>query len=481
MWELIRINQRKSLIIFFFMGVILLSLGYLIGMNFYYPDGGIFGLLIAFLIWLILSIVSYYKGHSIIMLINNAVEISHHIHPQLFNIVEEMKIASSLPHMPKVFIIDNDAPNAFAAGTKPDNSCIAVTAGLLSLLNRDELQAVVAHEMAHIKNRDVMYLTFAGMMLGAISIMSDLYLRGMIFGGNRRTRVEKSSSGNAQVKIILTIITMLFAILAPLLAKLFYFSLSRQREYLADALAVRFTRFPEGLASALEKISKPVYNIELTNSIAEPMFIVPPLAANRFASGLFSTHPPINERIRILRSLSTGVELKNYAVAFQKVTKSNKFLPNSFFDDKSNIPIKKEIEPTPDSASTNPQRTFSDLINRLNNYIFLVCTCGLKIKIPPDLNKSEICCPKCGRDNKVPMAELATIASAGVIINNNKTELKEEIDTPKKVRQVYKRQNKVWESFQCNCSKYVHLSPNFNRNMVKCSECESDIEIINVD
>lgn len=480
MWELIKSNQRKSLMIFLVMGFLLLSLGYLIGMNFYYPDGGIFGLLIALFIWIILSTISYYKGHSIIMSINNAVEISHHIHPQLFNIVEEMKIASSLPYMPKVYIIDNDAPNAFAAGTKPDNSCIAVTAGLLSLLNRDELQAVVAHEMAHIKNRDVMYLTFAGMMLGAISIMSDLYLRGMIYGGNRRTKVDRSSGGNAQVKIIMTIITMLFAILAPLLAKLFYFSLSRQREYLADAMAVRFTRFPEGLASALEKISKPVYNIELANNIAEPMFIVPPLAANRFASGLFSTHPPINERIKILRSLSTGVELKNYALAFQKVTKSNKALPNSFFDDKTNIPV-KEIEPTTEATPTNPQRTFSDLINRLNNYIFLVCLCGLKIKIPPDLNKSEICCPKCGRDNKVPMAELATIASAGVIINNNKTELKEEIDTPKKIRQVYKRQNKGWESFQCNCSKYVHLSPNFNRNLVKCSECESDIEIINID
>ncbi len=179
MWELIQANKRKSIILFLCMGICLLLLGYVIGSSIYPKEGGVFGLFIAVGIWFIMSLVSYFAGDSIILAMSGAKEVTHDIHPQLFNIVEEMKIAANLPFMPKVYIIDEPAPNAFATGTKPEKIAIAVTAGLLSRLNRDELQGVIAHEMSHIANRDVLFVTFAGVLLGSIVFISEVFLRSM--------------------------------------------------------------------------------------------------------------------------------------------------------------------------------------------------------------------------------------------------------------------------------------------------------------
>jgi len=156
MWELIEANRRKSLILFFSLGLTLLLLGYFFG-SAYYPDGGGFiGIFFAFIIWGILSLISYFSGSKILLAVSGAKEVTKEVHPQLFNVVEEMKISAGLPAMPKVYIINEAAPNAFATGVKPENSAVAVTAGLLARLNRDELQGVVAHEVSHIVNRDVM-------------------------------------------------------------------------------------------------------------------------------------------------------------------------------------------------------------------------------------------------------------------------------------------------------------------------------------
>lgn len=188
MWELIQANRTKSVILFIAMGVCLILLGYLIA-EALSPKSGLVGVLIAFSLWLILCLISYFGGDSVLLTVSNAHPVSHDIHPQLFNIVEEMKIAASLPAMPKIYIIDDPAPNAFATGTKPRKSAIAVTAGLLSKLNRDELQGVIAHETSHIMNQDVLFATFAGIMLGAIVLMSEIFLRRMFwFGPSRKTR-----------------------------------------------------------------------------------------------------------------------------------------------------------------------------------------------------------------------------------------------------------------------------------------------------
>ncbi|MHC4946298.1 MAG: M48 family metallopeptidase, partial [Planctomycetota bacterium] len=302
MWELIRLNRRKSILLFVVMGGCLAALGYFLGAYIAPPEGGLFGLAAALAVWIVWSVIAYFAGDSILLTLNRARAVTHDVHPQLFNVVEEMKIASALPAMPKVYIMDEAAPNAFATGRKPEKSAIAVTAGLLSRLNRDELQGVVAHEMSHIKNRDVLFMTFSGILLGSIVIISEVFLRSLWFSGgsSRRFRSGSSSSGGGQAQVVIMIVTILLAVLAPILAQLLYFAISRRREYLADASAARLTRYPEGLASALDNISHSTKDLSSANRATAPLYIVNPLKkAGRALSNLTSTHPPITERVKI--------------------------------------------------------------------------------------------------------------------------------------------------------------------------------------
>ncbi|UCG58978.1 MAG: M48 family metallopeptidase, partial [Phycisphaerales bacterium] len=255
MWELIRANKRNSIVLMALMAVVLLLLGFVIGLGFFGPEGGLFGLLIATVVWLVLALISFSSGDQILLASSKARLVTHNDHPQLFNVVEEMKIAAGLPAMPKVYIIADPAPNAFATGRKPETASVAVTAGLLGRLNRDELQGVIAHEMSHILHRDILFVTLAGIMLGSIVLLSQVFLRGMFYssmmGGSRR-RYSGGGRGGDPTQLIMLIVAILAAILAPIMAYLLYFALSRRREYLADAGAARLTRYPEGLASALE-------------------------------------------------------------------------------------------------------------------------------------------------------------------------------------------------------------------------------------
>jgi heat shock protein HtpX len=255
MWELIRENNLKSWILFILMGAALIVMGYAIGSVWFGPEGALYGVFISCMVWLIMSLVSFTSGDTLVLKMSGAKEVTPDIHPQLFNIVEEMKIAANLPVMPRIYIIDVAYPNAFATGISANKSSIAVTAGLLTMLNRDELQGVIAHEMSHITNRDVLFVTFAGVMLGSIALLSEVFFRSMFYSSRGSSRRYRSGGGSGQGGAILAVIAIVFAILAPILTRLLYFALSRRREYLADATAVRLTRYPEGLASALEKIS----------------------------------------------------------------------------------------------------------------------------------------------------------------------------------------------------------------------------------
>ncbi|HEX7358512.1 MAG TPA: M48 family metallopeptidase, partial [Ignavibacteriaceae bacterium] len=238
MWELIQANKRKSIFIFIGMGLLLILIGFTFG-SFYSPDnGGLFGIFLALILWGILSLVSYFAGSKILLAVSGAKQVTQEVHPQLYNVVEEMRIAANLPNTPKIYIIADAAPNAFATGIKPENSAIAVTAGLLGTLNRDELQGVVAHEMSHIMNRDILVMTFAGMMLGAITLMAEVFARSLWLGGGSRYK-SKSSNRNGQAQLIIMILAIALAILGPIMAQLLYFAISRKREYLADASAVR--------------------------------------------------------------------------------------------------------------------------------------------------------------------------------------------------------------------------------------------------
>jgi heat shock protein HtpX len=386
MWELISANKRKSLFLFFAMGVVLLTLGYIIG-EVYIPDGGgIAGLFLASIVWVILSLISYFAGDSIMLSVSKAKEVTPDVHPQLYNVVEEMKIASGLPKMPKVYIINASAPNAFATGRNPEKSAVAVTAGLLAALNRDELQGVIAHELAHIKNRDVLFMTFAGIMLGSIVLISDIFIYGMWFSGGSSSRYRsKSSEGGGQAQLIILILAIALAIL--------------------------------GLASALEKISNNKYELPGANRVTAGMYIINPLKKKGMKiSNLSSTHPPISERIKILRNIAHGAGFLNYQQAFMSVTgKNSKIIPNSGLSEKEQVNFRgKDVESAKKVDSKTQKRNLGDLMMKMNKFAFIACVCGLKLKIPPDYKNKQVKCPKCGSLHEVPLAELAAISAAAM-------------------------------------------------------------------
>jgi len=403
MWELIEANKRKSIFIFIGMGLLLILIGFTFG-SFYSPDnGGFIGIFFAIMLWGILSIVSYFAGSKILLAVSGAKEVTQDVHPQLYNVVEEMRIAANLPHQPKIYIIADAAPNAFATGIKPENSAIAVTAGLLGTLNRDELQGVVAHEMSHIVNRDILVMTFAGMMLGAITLMAEVFTRSLWFGGGSRYK-SKSSDKGGQAQIIILVLAIALAILGPIMAQLLYFAISRKREYLADASAVRLTRYPDGLASALEKISGTNLDLKTANKVTAPMYIINPLKKKGMQiSNLSSTHPPITERINILRSMTQGVNFANYQNAFNSVKgKTSGLIPQSGLTDSSIIGLRSsDLSQTSFETDKQVKREVGDLMMKLNNFFFINCTCGVKIKVPPDYKNNSITCPKCGRIHNI--------------------------------------------------------------------------------
>src|SRR4051812_20696212 len=295
-------NKRNSLLLIAGFLAFVAVFGYVIGYAWIGdPTRALFGLVLAFVVGTISGLATYYGGARIVLAASRAREITHDDAPVLFNVVEEMAIASGLP-MPKVYIIEDSAPNAFATGRDPEHASVAVTSGLLDKLNRDELQGVIAHEMSHVGNFDIRYAMLVGILVGTTVLISDFFLRGLWFGGGRRRE-----DGGGQAQIIMTVLALVLAILAPIFARLLQLSISRQREYLADATAVSLTRNPKGLADALQKISEDREVLEVANRATAHLYIVNPIKKfEKGAKGLFSTHPPIEERIQILRSMETG-------------------------------------------------------------------------------------------------------------------------------------------------------------------------------
>lgn len=407
MWELIRVNKRNSILLLLAMALCLLLLGSVIGMAFFPPNGWFFGLIIATVIWLILTAVSFSKGDQIFLAASKAKPVTHKVHPQLFNIVEEMKIAAALPAMPKIYIINDPAPNAFATGRSPKTASVAVTAGLLARLNRDELQGVIAHEISHILHRDILFVTLAGIMLGSIVLLSQVFLRGMFYSsmGSSR-RYSSGGKGGGQAQIIMLVIAIVVAILAPLMAYLLYFALSRKREYLADAGAARLTRYPEGLASALGKIANDKSpQLASANKVTAPMYIANPFKKKkqRKLSDLTSTHPPISERIRILRNMTHGASFKDYSDSFSSVTKTKTVVPPAALTTKEDIALRQAGAKTKKKERLKTQmRQVGDIMRRVNQFVFLTCLCGLKLKIPPNYKPDKVKCPRCKRNLDLP-------------------------------------------------------------------------------
>lgn len=248
----------------------------------------------------LMNVGSYWWSDKLVLSMTGAQPVTKAQAPELYNIVENLAITAGLP-MPKVYIVQDPAPNAFATGRDPEHAVVAVTTGLLQILDRNELEGVVAHEMAHIGNRDMLVMTVAVVLAGFVAILADFLSRSLMFGGGDNDR------NRSPIFLILGIAGI---ILAPIAAQLIQLAISRKREYLADATGALLTRYPEGLASALEKISGAHTPMQRTSHATAHLFISDPYAAEGKQSfgqkigGLFATHPPAKERIRLLRGMS---------------------------------------------------------------------------------------------------------------------------------------------------------------------------------
>ena len=384
------------------MGLLLLAIGYALGL--YFLGSSTYGLILALVVWGVMNLVAVFQGDSILLGLSKAKKISRDDMPRLYNVVEEMKIASGLEKMPDIYIIDDPALNAFATGRNPDKAAVAVTAGLLQKLNRDELQGVIGHEMAHVKNRDVLLMAIAGVLLGTIVILAWYGTRIMFFssmGGGRRS----SSGGGGQGAIIMLIVAIVLMILAPILAQFIYFAVSRKREYLADASSALYTRYPEGLASALEKLGASTNQLKSANKATAPMFIINPFRKKgRAASDLSSTHPPISQRIHILRSMAGGASYFDYEEAYGQVRgKGKTVLPASAISAVGAVALRaaQPEGPVEEPGRLERARETSDLLWRKSNYKAIRCECGTKLRVPPKFKAPTIRCPHCGRVNKV--------------------------------------------------------------------------------
>ena len=421
MWEQIRSNQVRSAVLIVVMAMLLLAIGYIIGLAFFQNPIG--GLVIALIVWGIMTLVAWFQGDSIFLSLSKARKIKKDDYPKLYNVVEEMKIASGLEKMPDIYIIDDPALNAFATGRDPNKASVAITSGLLQRLNRDELQGVIGHEMAHIRNRDVLLMAVCGVLLGTIVILAWYASRILIFGGMTRGR-RSTSGGGGQAQVIILIVGLVLMIVAPIAAQFIYFAISRKREYLADASSALYTRYPEGLASALEKLGASTAELKSANKATAPMYIVNPFRpkpagagyGNRPAGGfsqgqamkasdLSSTHPPISERIRILRAMAGGASFKEYNNAFRQVHGGGSAIAGAALAGAGTVGLRAASSegPVVDAKSEKKQRTreVGDVMERLNNYRTVTCECGTKWKVPPTYGNDEVLCTRCGRRLKL--------------------------------------------------------------------------------
>ncbi|MGZ5423811.1 MAG: zinc metalloprotease HtpX [Candidatus Aminicenantales bacterium] len=298
MYEQISRNKWKSAaLIVFFMAFIFVLVWF-----FEYVTGwGKGGLVLAVAVAMGMAAVGYYSSDKIVLTISRARPVTKEEYPYLYNVVEGLAIAAGIP-TPKCYVIDDTAPNAFAAGRKPETAVICVTTGILEKLNRVELEGVIAHEMSHIKNYDVRLQTLVVVMAGIVALLSDWMLRSFLWGGGRRRGRGRSGEGAAGG--VLVLVGLALAVLSPLIATIIQLAVSRKREFLADANGAMLTRYPAGLASALRKISADTEPLEAANKATAHLYIVNPLknikgSVNR----LFSTHPPIEERIAALEKM----------------------------------------------------------------------------------------------------------------------------------------------------------------------------------
>lgn len=298
-WDHVGSNIFKTWVLMFFFSLFVVAVVYIIARAWGYGELGGLGVVgVALMITGIMNFVSYFWSDKIVLGISKAKPIKKSDNPQVYRLVENLCIASGLP-LPKIYLIDDSAPNAFATGRDPKHSAIAFTTGILSKLNKQELEGVAAHELSHVGNRDTLVMTVVSVLVGTIALLADWYLRSLWWGSRDS---DRDSKGNT----IFLVLALVMAILAPIVAILIQMAVSRKREFLADASGVLLTRYPQGLALALVKISSDKEPLEVANRGTAHLYIVNPLKGKDvagFMANLFNTHPPIEARIKALREM----------------------------------------------------------------------------------------------------------------------------------------------------------------------------------
>ncbi len=300
MYKQISANKRRSWLLIILFVILLAALGYIFSTLTYFGPAGV---VIALIVAGAMTFTSFYYSDKIVLKISGARPVDKQEYPHLYNSVEGLAIAAGLP-TPKMYVINDSAPNAFATGRDPEHAAMAITTGLLEKLDRLELEGVVAHEMSHIKNYDIRLSSITVVLVGAIALLSDWLLRSFFWGGTR-----DRDNNNGGFGIFIMIVGIILAILAPIIAQLIRLAVSRQREYLADANGALLTRYPPGLAGALKKLAADTEPLEVANKATAHMYIVNPLKehANRL-NNLFDTHPPIADRIARLKAMGAGAK-----------------------------------------------------------------------------------------------------------------------------------------------------------------------------
>jgi heat shock protein HtpX len=298
-------NRRNSWFLVAIVALVLAVMGAAIG---YATGFGWGGVVIALIVAVVMSIGSYFGGDKLVLLSSGAKEVDvanpADEYKQLVNVVTEMSLAGGLP-MPKVYVIDDTAPNAFATGRDPQHASVAATTGLLQKMDREELQGVIAHEMSHVGNYDIRFTLLVGVLVGSIALLADWFLRYTFwFGGGRRDR-DSDRGGGGGLAVILFIVAIVLAIIAPIIGRMVQLAVSRRREALADVSGVELTRNPIGLARALQTISDDPEVLEVANRATQHLYIVNPIKSfEDRAKSMWDTHPPIAERVATLRSLA---------------------------------------------------------------------------------------------------------------------------------------------------------------------------------
>ena len=370
MWEAIRANRRRTLLIFIFSSLLVTGVFYMLG-EAIWSGFGPWMVAVGLLLWGGWALCVYHCGGSLVLRLTPGRKRDASGFPPLGNVVEEMKIAAGLERVPRIVVLEEDAPNAFALGCRPDRFTIVVTTGLIRILDRDELQGVIAHEVGHMINGDSLFLTFAGILLG-VPVMA-VHSFQQPFPALRQLPLVrwifvKAGQG------ILFILSLVFFLLAPFVTRIFYFSISRTREFLADATAVRLTRYPSGLAGALKKISTFPGAMRAVSRITAPMCTVNPLQRGRIpVFSWFRTHPDTEERIRVLTGIGANVDSAND-------------------NGDSSAPVEQA-----EGRLTAPESEPLEFTRKGRGWQSVTCSCGAQIQISPFFRGGALHCGRCGK------------------------------------------------------------------------------------